>query len=148
MLLGGALIVGGWGLVERDRKSCLLFHSWCYSRKWERRVNPRYYFVVLVWIKIIRSQSKSKIPLCNPSGGKILLRASASYVKLLARVAFRTLPNIHDGAHSRKKPTDLRHWLFPQKSTTADLKLGFKSVCYWKDAANVDCKCMEFVGKR
>ena len=51
----------------------------------------------------------SKILLYNSSGGKILLRASAGYNKLLGRLEFRILPNIHDGAPPRKQPTALRH---------------------------------------
>ena len=31
----------------------------------------------------------SKIPSCKPSGGKLLLRSSSSYNKLLGRVAFK-----------------------------------------------------------
>ena len=43
-------------------------------------VSPRFLLVVLLWIKRIRRQIESKIPFCNPSGGKILLKASASYI--------------------------------------------------------------------
>ena len=46
----------------------------------------------------IRWQWESKITLCNPSGGKLLLRLSLSYNKLLGRIAFRILSNIHGGA--------------------------------------------------
>ena len=46
----------------------------------------------------IRRQRESKITLCNASGGKFLLRPSSSYNKLLGRIAFRILSNIHDGA--------------------------------------------------
>ena len=52
---------------------------------------------VFVLIKIIRRLDESKIPLSNPSGGKLLLRPSASYSELLGRVVFRIPPNIHDG---------------------------------------------------
>ena len=45
----------------------------------------------------IRRQGESKITLCNPSGGKLFLRPSSSYNKLLDRIAFRILSNIHDG---------------------------------------------------
>ena len=37
---GSALIVGGWGLVWRDRRFHSYFRSWCYSRKWGRGVSP------------------------------------------------------------------------------------------------------------
>ena len=77
---------------------------------------------------------------CNPSGGEILLRASASYNKLLGRVAFRILPNIHSGAPPRKKSTTLRHRLFPQKSSNADVKLDSKCAFGWKGAVNVGCR--------
>ena len=50
-----------------------------------------------------------KIPLCNPNAGKILLRASASYNKLLGIAEFRTLPNIYHGSSPRKQSTVLRH---------------------------------------
>ena len=66
-------------------------------------------------------QGESNIPLCNPSGGKILLRAPTSYNKVLDRVAFRILSNIHDGAPMRKQPTALRHWQFPQKIPKLDV---------------------------
>ena len=46
----------------------------------------------------ISMQGESKITLCNPSGGKLLLRPSSSYNKLLGRIAFRILSNIHDEA--------------------------------------------------
>ena len=109
------LIVDGWGLVGRGRKSHSHLDSWCYSRKRGRGIGPRFHFVVLVWIKIIRSQDESKIPLCSTSDEKILLRAPASYNKLLGRVARRILPNMYDWVPPRKQPTVLRHSLFPQK---------------------------------
>ena len=83
LFVGGALIVGGWGFMGRGRKSHSHFHSLCYSRKWGRGVSPRFHIVALVWIKITKRQGDFKIPLCNPSGGKVfsprLLRAMLSY---------------------------------------------------------------------
>ena len=65
-----------------------------------RGVSPRFYLLVLslVLIKIIKTQVESKILLCDPSVGKLLLRSSANCNNLLDRIAFRILPNIHDGA--------------------------------------------------
>ena len=40
LLFGGSFIVGGWGLVEWDRKFDLHFRSWCYSSKWGGGVSP------------------------------------------------------------------------------------------------------------
>ena len=40
-------------------------------------------FLLLMLIKGIRRYSECKIPLPNPSGGKLLLRLSVSYNKLL-----------------------------------------------------------------
>ena len=54
-------------------------------------------FFFFVLVKIIRRLDEPKIPLSNPSGGKLLLRPSASYNELLGRVVFRIPPNIHDG---------------------------------------------------
>ena len=107
---GGALIVGGWGLVERGRKSHSHFHSLCYSRKWGRGVSPRFHLVALMWIKITKRQDEFKILLCNFSGGKILHRASVSYTKLLGRVAFRILQKIHNEVPHREnsqRPQDI-----------------------------------------
>ena len=42
-------------------------------------------FFYLVLMKRIKRQGDSKIPLCNPSGGKYPLRPSASYNKFLDR---------------------------------------------------------------
>ena len=50
-----------------------------------------------------KRQGESKIPLYNPSGEKIIFRA-----KLLGRVAFKILPNIHDEAPPAKKTNDLK----------------------------------------
>ena len=127
-------------MKKRQEALLLIFVIWgCFDRRWVRvreawqkvslafsflmLLSPRFCPAVLVWIKIIKREGESKIPLCNPSGGKILLRASASYNKLLGRAAFRILPDFHDGVPLRKQPASLRHWLFPQKATTADVKL-------------------------
>ena len=141
LLFGSALIVRGSELVVgRGRMSYSHFHSCCYPRKWRRGVSPRFCLVVLVWIKIIRKQGGFKIALCNLSGEKIILRASASCNELLGRVASRILPNTHDGAPPQKWPTALRHWLFPEKNTTADFKLDSKCASNWKVALNVGCR--------
>ena len=59
-------------------------------------------FLFLMLIKGIRRQSESKIPLPNPSGGKLLLRPSLSYNKLLGSGVPRTLSNIYDEAFLQK----------------------------------------------
>ena len=46
----------------------------------------------------IRRQGGSKIALWNPNGEKLFLISFSSYNKLLGRIAFRILSNIHDGA--------------------------------------------------
>ena len=56
----------------------------------------------LVLIKRIRRQGVSEIALCNPSGAKLPVRPSSTYNKLLGRIAFRILSNIHDGALLQK----------------------------------------------
>ena len=67
-------------------------------------------------------QGESKIPLRNPSGGQLLLRPSASYNKLLDRVAFRILSSIHEDLHlfcensQRPKIVDYLHKKAPPKS--------------------------------
>ena len=67
-------------------------------------MSPKCYLLVLclVQIKRIKRQGESKIPLCNPSNRKLPLRPSASYNKLLDRVGFRTMSNIHDRALLQK----------------------------------------------
>ena len=73
------------------------------SEMWTQGQSKANFFgFCLVQIKINKRQVESKIPLCNPSDGKLLLRSSASYNKLLDRVAFRILSNIHDGALLQK----------------------------------------------
>ena len=64
------------------------------------------------------------------------------------RVTFRIPSSINDGAPLRKKQTVLTHRLFPQKSSTADLRPGSKCKSHWRRCECgvwVDCKCMEFV---
>ena len=48
------------------------------------------YCCFCVWCKSreLGWQGESKIPLCNPSGGKLLLKRCLCYNKLLGRVAF------------------------------------------------------------
>ena len=55
-------------------------------------------FLLLMLIKGIRRYSECKIPLPNPSGGKLLFRPSVSYNKLLGSGVSRTLSNISDEA--------------------------------------------------
>ena len=59
-------------------------------------------FLLLMLIKGIRRYSECKIPLPNPSGGKLLLKLSVSYNKLLGSGVSRTLSNIYDGAFLQK----------------------------------------------
>ena len=59
-------------------------------------------FLLSMLIKGIRRYSEWKIPLPNPSGGKLLFRLSVSYNKLLGSGVSRTLPNIYDGAFLQK----------------------------------------------
>ena len=89
-------------------------------------------------IKRIKKQGESKIPLCNPSDGKLLLRPSASYNKLFGRIALRILSNIQDGALLQKQATALRRWLFPQKSSTADVRNSF-----FKKRWGADRSCLQ-----
>ena len=67
-------------------------------------MSPRFYLVVIEFGVNQENQEAggSKIPLCNTSGGELLLRPSLSYNKLLGRVAFRILSSIYDGALLRK----------------------------------------------
>ena len=82
---------------------------------------------------------ESKIPLCKPSGGKLLLRPSLSSNELLHRVAFRLLSNIHDGAPLGKKPLALTGWLFLQKGSTTDVRRT-PNVPLIGGAVNVECR--------
>ena len=70
-------------------------------------------------------QGESKIPLCNPSGGKLLLKPSSSYNKLLVRVAFRILSNIHDGALLGKLALTISTNKLHRRCST-----GFR-ICLW-----------------
>ena len=74
------------------------------------------WFSFLVLLKEMRTRSqfkilsfcfwcKSEICLRNHSGGKLLLKPFSSYNKLLDRILFRFLSNIHDGVLPRKQPT-------------------------------------------
>ena len=140
LFVGGALIVGGWGFMGRGRKSRSHFHSLCYSRKWGRGVSPRFHIVALVWIKITKRQGDFKIPLCNPSGGKVLPKASASYAKLLGKVAFRVLPNIHGESPppcpGENNPND-QH---PRWSSPPPLAKAIQMASDWTRAVNVGCR--------
>ena len=51
-------------------------------------------FLLLVLLKEMRARGEPNISYCR-FGGKVLPKASASYAKLLGKVAFRVLPNIH-----------------------------------------------------
>ena len=52
-------------------------------------MSSRFYLIGFVFgvNQEIRRPGESKIPICNPSGGKRLLKPSSSYNKLLGRVA-------------------------------------------------------------
>ena len=54
--------------------------------------DPIFWFVL---VKRIKRKEGSKIPLCNPSDGKLFFRPSAIYDKLFDRVAFRILSNMN-----------------------------------------------------
>ena len=73
----------------------------------------------------IRRLGESTIPLCNSNGGKLLLRPSSSYHKLLGRVASRILSNIlskiHDGVLLRKQPTASRQTFALMKTSGTPL---------------------------
>ena len=66
------------------------------------------HLVALVWIKITKRQGEFRILLCNSSGGKILLRASASYTNLLGGVALRILQRICNEAPPAKATNGLK----------------------------------------
>ena len=107
----------------------LLFENTCtFSEKWNEDTGSIQKFHPLVlwlmWMKRIRRQGESKIPLCNLSDGKLL--RSVSYNNLLDRVAFKILSIIHDGAFP-----------FLEKSSTADVRLDSKCTSDWKSAVNV-----------
>ena len=67
-------------------------------------MSPKLYFVIFVF-GVNQEEKKAggvQDSLVLPSGGKLLLGPSSSYNKLLGRVAFRILSNIHDGSLPRK----------------------------------------------
>ena len=66
------------------------------------------HLVALVWIKITKRQGEFRILLCNSSGGKILLRASAGYTNLLGGVALRILQRICNEAPPAKATNGLK----------------------------------------
>ena len=75
---------------------------------------------------------------CLNQVGKSFVRPTSNYNKLLGRVAFRILSNIHDGALLRKQPTALTRWLFPKKISKMRCKiqsyydeLFSMKVCKW-----------------
>ena len=130
MFCEGALIVGGWGVVKWAKKSYLgpaeigarVEHLtiyplwfWCWSSEWGGKWVHDFFllpegfksflsglpsFHLLVFC---RRKGESKVPLCNPSDGKLFLKP-ASYNKLLDRVAFRILSNVSFA----KTPNDLK----------------------------------------
>ena len=59
-------------------------------------MSQRFHLVIFVFGLYQENKGKSKIPLFNPRGGKLLDRPSSNN-KLLGRAAFRVLTNIHDG---------------------------------------------------
>ena len=76
----------------------------------EMRTRRQFEILSCRFVARVMRQGESKIPLCNPSSGKILLRAFSSYNKLLGRVAYKILPK-----HPR--------WSFPTKTTSCLKKL-------------------------
>ena len=73
--------------------SSLYFPSWCYLRKWGCMLSPRFHHEFFEFgVNQENCEAvRSEIPLCNPSGGKLLLRPFSSYSYLLGWVAFRIL---------------------------------------------------------
>ena len=73
------------------------------------RVSPRIPVVVFLFgvNKKNLEVGESLILLCKLCSRKLLFRPFSSCNKLLDRVAFRLLSNIHDGARLRKQPTTL-----------------------------------------
>ena len=67
-----------------------------------------FHLFTLLWVKITKAQGEFRILLYNPSGGMILFRASASYIKLLGSVALRTLLSIHNEAPPAKTTNGLK----------------------------------------
>ena len=59
--------------------------------------------LLLVLIKGIRRYGECKIPLPNPSGGKLLFRPSVNYNILLGSGVSTTLSNIYDEAFLQKQ---------------------------------------------
>ena len=88
-------------------------------------------FCFCVWCKSrnFRRQGLSKIFSCNHSDGKLLLRPSTSYNRLLDKVASRILSNIHDRALLRKYST-----------TIVDVRLESKCAFDWKGDVNEGCR--------
>ena len=119
-----------------SRKALLLIFviwGWCFDCRWVRidgigqKVSFTFSFLVLLkemrtrgqsktgfhlftllWVKITKAQGEFRILLCNPSGRMILFRASASYIKLLGRVALRILLSIHNEAPPAKTTNGLK----------------------------------------
>ena len=60
-------------IINERGPNILLFRSWCYSRKRGHSVGPRFHPFAF---GLNQKQSESKIPLLNPSGGKLVLRPS------------------------------------------------------------------------
>ena len=71
------------------------------------------FYCSCVWCESRKSGGKgsSRFPCVNP-----MVETSSH------RVTFRNPSNINDGAPLRKQSTGLTRWLFPQKSSTADLQ--------------------------
>ena len=68
--------------------SSLYFRFWCYSRKWRRRISPRFNLVVFVCgvMKRIRRQEEFKITLCNRSGGNFSLGSLGVVIRYWAEL--------------------------------------------------------------
>ena len=98
-------------------------------------------YITVPLIKRIRKQGESKIPLCNPSGGKLPLRTSVSYNKLLGGGVFRTPQNIYDEAFFAKIVNGFKTLtVFLQKTYVADVRLVSKYASSWESALNVGCR--------
>ena len=78
-----------------------------------------------MWIRRVRRQEELKIPLCNPSGGKLLRQScQTSAMELLCENSQRPK---HVDCFRKKAPLQTSDWILNAESK-------------W-----VECKCMEFV---
>ena len=89
----GDVLVVSAKMLEGEGISSHCFCVWCESRE-------------------LRIKGSSRSPCVNS-----VVETSSD------RVTFRIPSNINDRAPLRKQPTGLTRWLFPQRSSTADLQL-------------------------